>query len=87
MVEKFLVDGSHDKYESRVVAHGNEQDSTTYADWSPPTVAIQPLMTCLAVAVYNSDCVLGKLDPNRDAEMTVIPAYVQCKEKLKELVV
>jgi hypothetical protein len=26
MVEKFTEDGKHDKYKSRLVAHGNEQD-------------------------------------------------------------
>ncbi len=31
-VEKFTTDGSHEKYKSRLVAHGNEQDSMVYAD-------------------------------------------------------
>jgi hypothetical protein len=44
------------------VAHGNEHDSTSYADQSSPMVATQSLMTCLSIAAFNRDCVVGKLD-------------------------
>jgi hypothetical protein len=40
-VEKFRADGSHDKYKNRLMAHGNEQDSAIYANWSSLTVTIQ----------------------------------------------
>jgi hypothetical protein len=80
MVEKFTADGKHDKYKSRLVAHGYE---------SSPTVAIQSLMTCLTMAACNSNCVVGKLDV-KDAfiqtEMKSIPVYIQCRGKLKDLV-
>jgi hypothetical protein len=90
IVEKLAADGSHEKYKSRLVAHGNEQDSTIYADWSSWTVAIQSLMTCLAIAACNRDCMIGKLDIKGafiQTEMTDIPVYMQCKGKLKDLIV
>jgi len=39
-VEKFLADGWHDKYKSRLVAHGNEQDAMLHADCSSPMASI-----------------------------------------------
>jgi hypothetical protein len=62
MVKKFIADGKHDKYKSRLVAHGNEQDSMIYADRSSPTMWIHLIMTCLMLAACNNDCVGGKLD-------------------------
>jgi hypothetical protein len=59
-VEKYLADGSHDKYKSRLVAHGNKQDSTNYADRSALMVEIQSLMACLTLAACNIDCLNGK---------------------------
>jgi hypothetical protein len=88
-VEKFLGDGRHNKYKSQLVAHGNEQDMTIYADWSSPTVAIQSLMMCLAITACNKDCIVGKLDIKGSfiqTEMSGIPVYVQCKGKLKDLI-
>jgi hypothetical protein len=35
-VEKFKADGMRDKFKSRLVAHGNEQDTTLYPDRSSP---------------------------------------------------
>ncbi len=55
-----------------------------------PMVAIQSLMTCLAVVACNSDCVVGKLDIKRafiQTEMTGGPVYAQCRGKLKDLIV
>ena len=82
-VEKIRADGSHDKYKNRLMAHGNEQDSAIYANWSSLTVTIQSLMTCLTLAACNSDCVVGKLDV-KDA--FIIPVYMQCRGNLKELI-
>ena len=59
-VEKFAADGCHDKYKSRLVAHGNEQDSIIYADWSSPMVATQFLRTC--PRVVNPSSGLGGLE-------------------------
>jgi hypothetical protein len=55
-VQKFLANGEHDKYKSRLVAHGNEQDATIYSDRSSPTASIHSITTCLAIAAYNPDC-------------------------------
>jgi hypothetical protein len=88
-VEKFTADGKHDKCKSRLVAHGNEQDSIIYADWSSPTVAIQLLMTCQSIAACNGDSALGKLDIKGafiQTEMTGIPVYIQCRGGLKDMV-
>jgi hypothetical protein len=52
MVEKFMADGKHDKFKSRMVMNGNEQDPEMYPDRSLPTVAIYLLLTCLTVAAY-----------------------------------
>jgi hypothetical protein len=56
-VQKFLANGEHDKYKSRLVAHGNEQDTTLYSDRSSPTASIHLITTCLAIAAYNPYCV------------------------------
>jgi len=88
-IKKFTADGKHDKYKSRLVAHGNEQDATIYVDHSSPTVAIQSLMTCLTLAACNKNCVVGKLDVKGaciQTEMSGIPVYVQCRGKLKDMV-
>jgi len=71
------------------MAHGNEQDSTVYADRSFPTVAIQSLMMCLTLAACNSDSAIGKLDVKGafiQTEMTGVPVYVQCRGRLKDLI-
>jgi hypothetical protein len=44
-VEKFLaINGSHDKFKSRLVAHRNEQDILMYPDHSLPMVSMQGIM-------------------------------------------
>jgi hypothetical protein len=51
-----------------------------------PMVAIQSLMTCLAVVACNSDCVVGKLDIKRafiQTEMTGVPVYAQCRGEVE----
>jgi hypothetical protein len=52
-VEKFKADGTRDNFKSRLVAHGNEQDTTLYPDRSSPTAQMHSIMSCLAVAACN----------------------------------
>jgi hypothetical protein len=49
-IEKFLANGENDKFKTRIVAHGNEQDILLYPDRSSPTVSMQAIMACLAIA-------------------------------------
>jgi hypothetical protein len=73
--EKFTVDGRHDKFKSRLVAHGNG--------------AIQSLITCMMLAACNRDCTVGKLDVKGafiQTEMSGIPLYIQCRGKLKDAI-
>lgn len=56
-VKKFTADSHHDKYKSQLVMHGNEQDSTIYADWSSPMVVIQSSTTCLTLAACKVVCI------------------------------
>jgi hypothetical protein len=88
-VEKFMADGQHDKFKSRLVSHGNEQDSTLYPDRSSPTVAIHTIMTVLMVAACNSNYHMGKLDVKGafiQTEMQGTPVYIKCRGKLKDLI-
>jgi len=88
-VQKFLANGEHDKYKSRLVAHGNEQDATIYSDRSSPTASIHSITTCLAIAAYNPDCIVGKLDVKGafiQTEMSGTPVYVQFRGKLREMI-
>jgi hypothetical protein len=88
-VEKFMADGKHDKFKSRLVAHGNEQDATIYADRSSPTVAMQSLMTCMTLAACNRDCAVAKLDVKGafiQTDMSGVPVYVQCRGRLKDTI-
>jgi hypothetical protein len=89
MVEKFMADGQHDKFKSRLVSHGNEQDSTLYPDRSSPMMAMHTIMTVLMVAACNSNCHMEKLDV-KDAfiqtEMKGTPVYIKCRGKLKGLI-
>jgi hypothetical protein len=77
-VENFKADGSHDKYKSRLVAHGNEQDTMLY-----------PILTCLAIAACNEKCSVGKLDVKGvfiQTEMTGTPVYIKCAGRLKNVI-
>jgi hypothetical protein len=51
-IERYLANGSHVKFKSRLVAHGNEQDRLMYPYCSSPTVTLQAMMACLT-AVAN----------------------------------
>jgi len=88
-VEKFLADGRHDKYISRLVAHGNEQDTTLYTDRSSPTASIHAIFSCLTVAACNPEYVVGKLDVKGtfiQTEMSGTPVYIQCLGKLRDII-
>jgi len=86
-VEKFLADGAHDKTKSRIVAHGDEQDTTMYADRYSPTAGIHSIMSCLTVVACNPEYKVAKLDVKGafiQTEMSGTPVYVQFRGKLKE---
>jgi hypothetical protein len=88
-IEKFKADGSHDKYKSRLVAHGNEQDTKLYPDRASPTAQLHSIMTCLAVAACNEKCSVGKLDVKGafiQTEMTGVPVYIKCAGRLKHVI-
>jgi hypothetical protein len=87
-VEKFMADGQHNKFKSRLVSHGNEQDSTLYPDRSSPTAAVHTIMTVLMVAACNSNYHIGKLDIKGafiQTEMRGTPVYIKCRGRLKDL--
>jgi hypothetical protein len=49
-VEKSMASGEQDKYMSRLVLHGSEQDWSLYPDRPLPLVSGHAIMTCLAIA-------------------------------------
>ncbi len=80
-VEKFTADGVHDKFKSRLVSHGNKQDTLLYPDRSSPTVGIHTIMMGLIIASCNTDYIVGKLDVKGafiQTEMTGTPVYIKC---------
>jgi hypothetical protein len=88
-VEEFKADGSHDKYKSRLVAHGNEQDTTLYPDRASPMAQLHSIMTCLAVAACNEKCSVDKLDVKGafiQTEMMGTPVYIKCAGRLKNVI-
>jgi hypothetical protein len=89
-VEKFTATGQHDKYKSRLVSHGNEQDTLLYPDRSSPTAAVHTILTALTVAACNREYELGKIDVKGafiQTEMSGMPVYIKCRGQLKELIV
>lgn len=52
-VENFLATGEHDKFKSRLVFDGREQDPELFPDRSSPTAALHSLVACLAVTTAN----------------------------------
>jgi hypothetical protein len=88
-IEKFLANGEHDKFKSRIVAHGNEQDILLYPDRSSPTVSMQAIMACLAIAAYNNNLKLAKINVKGafiQTEMKGRPVYIRCNKKLMQLI-
>jgi len=88
-VEKFKADGSRDKFKSRLVAHGNEQDTTLYPSCLSPTALMHSIMSCPTVAACNPQCSIAKLDVKGAFIQTVMsgtPVYVKCTGKLRDRV-
>jgi hypothetical protein len=86
-IEKFKADGTTDKFKSRLVAHGNEQDANLYPDCSSPTAQMHSIMTCLTVAACNPQYAVAKLDVKGafiQTEMSGTPVYVKCTGKLRD---
>jgi len=89
-VEKFDASGQHEKYKSRLVSHGNEQDQSLYPDRSSPTVSVHAILTCLALAACNTGYTLGKIDVKGafiQTEMSGTPVYIKCTRQLRDLIV
>ena len=89
-VEKFLADGTHDKFKSRLVFDGRDQDPELFPDRSSPTVALHSLMACLAIATANGIKEVGKIDVKGafiQTEMKGPPLYIRCKKELTKLIV
>ncbi len=85
-VEKFDANGEHEKFKSRLVSHGNEQDSNLYLERSSPTVSVHVIMTCLVAVACKDEYTLGKIDV-KDAfiqmEMSGMPMYIKYMGTLK----
>mmetsp|Transcript_2609 Transcript_2609/g.3980 ORF Transcript_2609/g.3980 Transcript_2609/m.3980 type:complete len:661 (+) Transcript_2609:626-2608(+) len=89
-VEKFLATGDHDKFKSRLVFDGSEQDPSLFPDRSSPTVALHSLMACLALAASNGMTKIGKIDVKEafiQTEMVGPPVYIKCDPGLTRLIV
>jgi len=89
-VEKFLATGEHDKFKSRLVSNGNEQDADLFPDRSSPTAALHSIMACLAIAASNGLTRIGKIDVKGafiQTEMEGPPVYVRCDRALTRLIV
>ena len=79
-VEKFLASGEHDKFKSRLVFDGSEQDPELFPDRSSLTSALHSLMACLALASANGMTKIGKIDVKGafiQTEMKGPPIYVK----------
>eukprot|EP00590_Aulacoseira_subarctica_P000645 CAMPEP_0172416458 /NCGR_PEP_ID=MMETSP1064-20121228/2944_1 /TAXON_ID=202472 /ORGANISM="Aulacoseira subarctica , Strain CCAP 1002/5" /LENGTH=262 /DNA_ID=CAMNT_0013154125 /DNA_START=168 /DNA_END=956 /DNA_ORIENTATION=+ len=89
-VEKFLATGEHDKFKSRLVFNGNEQDQDLFPDRSSPTAALHSIMACLTVAASKGMTRIGKIDVKGafiQTEMEGPPVYVRCDKNLTRLIV
>jgi hypothetical protein len=88
-VEKFDATGQHEKYKSRLVSHGNEQDTSLYPDRSSPTVSVHAILTCLVLGACNAEYTLGKIGVKGafiQTEMSGTPVYVKCTRQLRDLI-
>ncbi len=83
-VQKFKADGTRDKFKSRLVAHGNEQDSMLYLDCSSPTAQLHSIMTCLPVVASNPQYSIAKLDVKGAFIQTEMSGMVKCTGKLRD---
>jgi len=88
-VEKFDASRQHEKYKSRLVSHGNEQDTNLYPNRSSPTVSVHAILTCLALAACNTAYTLAKIDVKGafiQTEMSGTPVYIKCTSQLRDLI-
>jgi len=88
-VEKFDASRQHEKYKSRLVSHGNEQDTSLYPNWSSPTVSEHAILTCLTLAACNMAYTLAKIDMKGafiQIEMSGTPVYIKCMRQLRDLI-
>jgi len=89
-VEKFLADGTHDKFKSRLVFDDRDQDPELFPDRSSATAALHSLMACIAVASANGITDIGKIDVKGvfiQTEMEGPPLYIRCNKDLTRLIV
>jgi len=89
-VEKFLASGEHDKFKSRLVFDGRDQDPELFPDRSSPTAALHSLMACLAVATANGMTKIGIIDVKGafiQTEMEGPPLYIRCDKELTRHIV
>ena len=80
----------HDKFKSRLVFDGNEQDTELFPDRSSPTAALHSIMACLAVAASNGLTRIGKIDVKGafiQTEMESPSVYVRIDKNLTCLIV
>ena len=88
-VEKFDASGQHEKYKSRLVSHGNKQDTSLYPNRSSPTVSVHAILTCLTLAACNTAYTLAKIDVKGafiQTEMSGTPVYIKCTRQLRDLI-
>jgi hypothetical protein len=89
-VEKFKADGTRDKFNCHLVAHGNEQDTTLYPDRSSPTAQMHSIMSFLVVAACNSQRHIAKLHVKGafiQTEMSGMLVSIKCAGKLRDLII
>ena len=89
-VEKTLATGEHDKFKSRLVFDGSEQEAELFPDKSSHTAALHSLMTCLSLTAKKGYKKIGKIDVKGafiQTEMEGPPVCIQCDETLTRLIV
>jgi hypothetical protein len=78
-VKKFLADGQHDRFESRMAVNG---------DRSSPTVVVHSIITCFTVASCNGYYRMRKTDVNGvfiQTEMESPLVFIPCNKQLATL--
>ena len=89
-VEKFLASVEHDKFKSRLVFDGSEQEPELFHDRSSPTAVFYSLMACLALASANGMAKIGKIDVKGafiQTEMQGPPIYAKIAPETTRLIV
>ncbi len=75
------------KFKSCMVINGNKQVSNIYPDWLS-IVPDNSILTCLAVAAYNSMYEMAKIDVGRILSgMIGQPDYIRCRKRVTDLLV